>query len=113
MNNNSASIDLSIIQGLIGDDAETIRIFFKKFVDTATPDLIDIKKHIDDHEFDSIKSRVHKLKSSAKAIGAIEFAEICQKIEDTSAQKEIISIADLFNDLTQEFKNCSQYIKNY
>ena len=110
MDKKPSPIDMSIIKGLIGDNEAMIRVFFQKFVDTVPSDMDAIKQSISEQDFVACKARAHKLKSSAKAIGAINLADICQTIEDTSLQKDQDNSNKLLIELITEFDTCKQYI---
>ena len=110
MNDQLKHIDISVIKGLIGDDEAIINVFLQKFINTVPADMDEIKKALLTHDYAACKAQVHKLKSSAKAIGAILMADICQNIEDISLQENQDVINNLFNELIVEFDNCKKYI---
>lgn len=103
-------IDTSIIKGLIGDDEALINIFFQKFINTVPAEMSEIEQSISDQDFVTCKARAHKLKSSAKAIGAIMLADICQNIENTSLQEDQGNSNKLLAELLAEFEHCKQFI---
>lgn len=112
MNDEKQPIDISVIKGLIGDDEATIQSFFQKFVNSVPGEMDEINQAITNNDYVLTKARAHKLKSSAKAIGATDLGEICQSIEDTALQKNQSDLNQLYIDLVNEFKRCKQYIIN-
>lgn len=105
-------IDISVIKGLVGDDDEIINMFFNKFVDSAPGEIKEIKNAIDNNDFLEAKAKAHKLKSSAKAIGANSLGDICQKIEDESSLNEQKYLYDLYESLNEQFIDCKKYIQS-
>jgi len=113
MNSNTSPIDLSVIKGLIGDDEEVIKMFFIKFVDSVPGDMQEIKSALDADGYGLVKSLAHRLKSSAKAIGAEDFATLCQGLEDKSDLNKKEDLQSLYESLMGEFTRCRDYISEY
>lgn len=105
-------IDISVIKGLVGDDDEVIKMFFNKFIDSAPDEIKEIKNAIDNNDFLEAKAKAHKLKSSAKAIGANNLGDLCQKIEVESSSNEQKTLYDIYESLHDEFIDCKKYIQS-
>lgn len=76
--NETAQIDFDHLRQYVGDDASlTAEVFglFKNQVDMWTPQM---RPDLDD---DSWEMMTHSLKGTARAIGAIELAQICEEAE--------------------------------
>ena len=112
MSADASPIDISVIKGLIGDDEDVINIFFNKFIDAVPDDINEIIRAIDNSDFTEVKAKSHKLKSSAKAVGANYLGEICQKIEDESDSNSQATLYELSAMLNSEFTKCKQYIQS-
>lgn len=111
MSDTNSPIDVSVIKGLVGDDEDVIKMFFNKFVDSVPDNIQEIKLAISNNDFVEAKAKAHKMKSSAKAIGANDLADVCQKIEDVSLQEDQSVMEDLFESILNEFSRCKEYIK--
>lgn len=112
MSINDNSIDISVIKGLVGDDEDVIKMFFNKFVDTVPENIEEIKLAIDDNDFIEVKAKAHKMKSSAKAVGANHLADICQKIETESEHNNQAILYNIYESLVNEFASCKKYIQS-
>ena len=112
MINDTNPIDISVIKGLVGDDEEVIKMFLNKFVETVPTDMDDIKAAISNNNFVEAKAKAHKMKSSARAIGANNLSELCQKIEDDSVLNEQALLNEHYEQMVKEFTDCKKTIQS-
>ena len=112
MINNTSPIDISVIKGLVGDDEDVIKMFLNKFVDSVPAHLEEIKSAISNNNFVEAKAMAHKMKSSAKAVGANNLSELCQKIEDDSMLNEQAVLSDHYELMLKEFSDCKKTIQS-
>lgn len=78
--NGNQVVDLSILQDMLGDGPEVWQ-FLEKFAATSTTQAADIGMAIRVGSAREVAEAAHKLKSGARSVGAVEVAEVCQRIE--------------------------------
>lgn len=74
-------VDPSALVELFGDDEETIKEILKEFLEPVAANVDEIRAAIADRSAKGVSAAAHKLKSSSRAIGANELADICQALE--------------------------------
>jgi two-component system sensor histidine kinase/response regulator len=75
------SIDLNTLAVLVNHSSEKIEKFAWKFLESITQGLIDFSTALSENNIQTINALGHKLKSSARTVGAIQFSNICAKLE--------------------------------
>ena len=78
---NKAILNRQTMQDLVGDDAELIKQFETDFLKQAKTSLGKIVQLFNDNQLPEIKEEAHFLKTSARAIGAEQAAELLQELE--------------------------------
>jgi PAS domain S-box-containing protein len=104
-------IDLNILVQTVGGHTDKVNKFAAKFVDTARGGLGELKTAIGDNNLEQIAALGHRLKSSARTVGAIKFGELCQSLEGLKqggTQKQARSIT---NQMEELFARIEQDIK--
>ncbi len=79
-------LDTSALQRNFGDDEELIRDILQNFIEPSRAVLEDIKTGFAEGSADKVRMAAHKLKSSARTIGANALADLCAEVE-LSAEK--------------------------
>ena len=74
-------INPNVMKDLIGDDQQMIRKFEIEFLQQAKISIDKIVCSYKEEHFDNIKEESHYLKTSAKAIGAEQTAELLEQLE--------------------------------
>jgi HPt (histidine-containing phosphotransfer) domain-containing protein len=77
----ATTIDLAVLGKMVSDDPIKIRKFAAMFVSTARDTLVEMDAAHTQGDLAVIGSLGHKLKSSARTVGAIGFANLCQALE--------------------------------
>lgn len=75
-------IDLTVLAQMVGDDPEKIRKFSRRFIETARLGLTELAEALGERKIESVVSLGHRLKSSARAVGALRFGALCQSLEE-------------------------------
>ena len=75
-------LDVSILTNEIGDDPAQIAKYLGFFHIVAKEISTEIMVAIRTHQNDAVIASAHKLKSSARSVGAIDLGELCAAIED-------------------------------
>ena len=79
--NDARSIDLNVLAKLVGNSPEKVGKFALKFLDSAKRSMQEIDQARQDQSLTLLSSLGHKLKSSARTVGAMQFGELCHQLE--------------------------------
>ena len=74
-------IDPRALMDVFGDDAETFREILQEFVEPASDNIREIEDAFAARSADGVAKAAHKLKSSSRAVGANELADLCLALE--------------------------------
>ena len=78
-------IDLLVLADRLAGDGDSVRRFALKFLASAQEILTEMDELLRQGDRDALGSAGHRLKSSAKTVGAIRFADLCQQLEEWRA----------------------------
>jgi HPt (histidine-containing phosphotransfer) domain-containing protein len=81
-----AVIDLSILAGVIGDDPAKLHRFAHKFVDTTRAALAELHACLAGADIARMRELGHRVKSSARIVGALGMGELCEQLEKLPVQ---------------------------
>lgn len=106
-----APVNLQTLATLIGADIEQCKPLLLKFRDASIPIINALIDAAEAARFDEIGALVHKLKSSAKSVGAERLAELCINME----QANKIGIGETLHlllalELKDEFDTVKRYL---
>ncbi len=77
-----------------------------------TPDLIELMTQAaNDKDGDSLSETAHTIKSSSRNLGAIKLAQLCEKCECNSKEKNQSKIDELINEIKNEYKRVEAELK--
>ena len=74
-------VDLTALSDVFGDDEETLKEILNDFIDAATSNVQEIEDAFTARTAAEIGASSHKLKSSSRAVGANELADLCEALE--------------------------------
>ena len=77
----STPVDVSVLAALVGDDPATIRDFLLDFRASAATMADDLAVAYASAEMKKVGALAHKLKSSARSVGALALGELCADLE--------------------------------
>jgi len=77
-------IDLAILGRLVRDDPDKVRKFSAKFLEAARETLAEMEAAHIGGNLAALGGLGHKLKSSARTVGATGFADLCQALESAA-----------------------------
>ncbi len=89
--NNSASLNIKILEALVGDDPDTIKYFLQEFRSSLTSLADSIRVEFYAGHLNKVGFHAHTLKSSARAMGALKLGDLCDEIEALSKTKHAIT----------------------
>jgi signal transduction histidine kinase/HPt (histidine-containing phosphotransfer) domain-containing protein/ActR/RegA family two-component response regulator len=88
-----AVIDLSVLADLIGDDPGKLQKFAVKFLQSAEEGLRDMEAALARGDVQSVRELGHRLKASARTVGAFGLADLCQELEQLEPGESASEIA--------------------
>ncbi len=106
-----ALIDEQAIKDIFGDDPETFKEILISFVGPSQNIIADILKAHSERAAGDVKDAAHKLKSSARSIGATALADICVALEKAGKAADWTEIDALAPKARDEFARVEVYIK--
>jgi two-component system sensor histidine kinase/response regulator len=74
-------VDVSILKNIVGDDAATLREVLQDFSVSAAKIVVELRAACASRQPAMAGAAAHKLKSSARAVGALALGELCERIE--------------------------------
>jgi len=106
----SKPLDVSVLEALVGDNPELIRAFLHDFHSSATQIAAVLKSAYEMDQTEQVGAQAHKLKSSARSVGALELGELCAQIERASQAGEIEAMNALVPRFEVEMAAVSEYL---
>lgn len=97
---NKAILDTDYLARIIGNaDKKQIRELIDLFTTTARNDLPACRQHLAERNGRALSMVMHKLKSSARMVGALSFAHFAESLEDAAKAGRIEAAATLLTEL--------------
>lgn len=107
-NPEAASIDVNVLRELVGDDQAVIYEMLSEFLTSAAKIEREIQLACEASDCEQATRAAHKLKSSARSVGALRLGDICQQIEQAGKNGK----TKLLKDLYTKFKLEMVYVNN-
>ena len=110
-----AAVDILVLQGLVGDDPDTVREFIADYLPSAQKLGAELGAAAIAGDGAQVKAIAHKLKSSSRTVGAATLAELCASLEqagqtgDQSAIRQ--GMADFETALDAVVAECRAWLK--
>lgn len=106
------AIDISAMSQFVGDNPVIQRQFLDAFLAPATLTINEIHDAFNAHSADKVGERAHKLKSSARTVGANALADLCEHLEIAGHAANWESIETLHRELNDCFLLVKTFIEN-
>ncbi|MBI3903858.1 MAG: PAS domain S-box protein [Nitrosomonadales bacterium] len=84
-----AIIDLSVLAEMVGDNPEKIRKFSLRFFETAMSSLDEMDAALASGDLAALGAIGHRVKSAARSVGAMGFADLCMTLEQAGKNGEM------------------------
>lgn len=104
-------INLKEFSCQFGNDMQKTRKFAYLFVDVARRGLVEIDHALASHNLALAGAVGHRIKSSAKTIGAIHFAGLCQSMEQFKVGDRVEEATKLLSEMKRQLKEIEIQIK--
>lgn len=105
-------VEPDVLRNIVGDDPAIIASFLKKFIPQAQAILSDLEEAYSAKDPEAVRFHSHKLKSSARAIGALSLGELCANLEKAGRINAWTEIEDLYPELEPAIASVVVYIEN-
>ena len=105
-------IDEKPLKNMFGDDPVIFREILNDFIVPTQKIIGEIKTGWENHCIEDVEMAAHKLKSSAKSVGAFELGDICATLEKAALGKDWDTIDQFVVKLDPVMEEVLQYIKN-
>jgi HPt (histidine-containing phosphotransfer) domain-containing protein len=92
-------LDVSVLVALIGDDPQICSNFLQAFRRNATETAAEMKIAYAAGQAAQVGALAHRLKSSARSVGALELGELCDEIEQSGKADQVGTLTALFTSL--------------
>jgi two-component system sensor histidine kinase/response regulator len=105
------AIGFEVLAQMVGDSPESIHKFAHMFLETAKAGVEEMQEAYLHEDTLTISALGHKLKSSARSVGAHGFAEICNALEDAGKQENLADIYMLLQTIAPLLDRIEQQIR--
>jgi len=105
-----STVDINILKSLIGNDKAVIKEFLQDFLHDSQKIAEQLQSAVADNRADEAKFAAHKLKSSARSVGALALGEWCMRMEEAAKQGDIEKLGKLLPGFKQELTEVEGYI---
>ncbi|MBE3023961.1 PAS domain-containing sensor histidine kinase [Janthinobacterium sp. BJB1] len=112
-------IDLSILAKLLGYNPQKVRKFAFKFLQTTQDGFADIDAALARGDVGQVRELGHRIKSSARTVGALGLAELCHSLETLPpgapadeaerAQRIVARLWPLLDQITEQIMNNTSF----
>ncbi|MBK6584103.1 MAG: PAS domain S-box protein [Gammaproteobacteria bacterium] len=106
-------VDISVLQALVGDDPQIVREFLEDFRRSAAPIAAEMHNARQSGELAGVGAAAHKLKSSARTIGALALGDCCERIETAANNGQHAGIDELLPPFDATFAAVNQFLDAY
>ena len=108
-----APVDVNVLKALVGDDGATIREFLHDFRLSAAKIAAELRAACAAGETATAGAHAHKLKSSARSVGALALGELCAAMEKAGKGGDTGALAALLPQFEQELAGVEGFLDEY
>lgn len=108
----SLPVDIAVMSQMFHNNSVLVRKFGLKFIEVANDTLMEMKAAQAEKDLLALGRLGHKLKSSARTIGAASFADLCEALEKagvnnnwSDAESLLTKIPPLLDRITQQLEH--------
>src|SRR3990172_5163830 len=100
------------LEALVGNDPTMIREFLQDFRSSATQIAAEMKTAYAAGQAARVGVLAHKLKSSARSVGALALGELCEEMEQAGKAGQIEALATLLPRFDAEMAAVEYYLNS-
>ena len=109
----SLPVDVNVLKALVGDDEEIIRDFLHDFHLSAAKIAAELRTACAAGQAADAGALAHKLKSSARSVGALALGELCFEMEQAGKAGDMAALAMLLPRFEQELASVEHFLEGY
>jgi len=110
----SPPVDLAVLPELTGcDDADLLAELFDEFLVTADEAARLIDATVKAADLSGLKNAAHRVKSSARYVGAHHLGQISEALEHAAGERRIPEIVPLVQGWHQEWERVERFLDDY
>jgi CheY-like chemotaxis protein/HPt (histidine-containing phosphotransfer) domain-containing protein len=106
------AVDPSVLKGMFGDDMATFQEILREFVAPSRQIAEEIRSAANAQSAAGLKQAAHKLKSSARSIGANQLADLCFALEGAAEQEQLDSVSVTLQQFDDSIAAVFRYIES-
>ncbi|MGR9012272.1 MAG: response regulator [Gammaproteobacteria bacterium] len=103
-------VDVNVLKAMVGDDSEVISEFLHDFRNCAAQIAAELNIAYEAGQVAQVGALAHKLKSSARSVGALRLGERCAEIEQASKDERIAVLPVLLSRFEMEMSVVDEYL---
>ena len=108
----SLPVDMVVMRRMFHDNPALVRKFGLKFIEVATDTLVEMKAAQAGKDLLALGRLGHKLKSSARTIGASGFADLCEALEKAGTENNWSGAESLMAEIPVLLERITQQLEN-
>jgi len=108
----SLPVDIAVMYRMFHNNSELVRKFGLKFIEVAADTLVEMKAAQAGKDLLALGRLGHKLKSSARTIGASGFADLCEALEKAGVDNNWSSAESLMTEIPLLLERITQQLEN-
>ena len=106
-------VDVNVLKALVGDDPAVIREFLHDFRLSAAKIAAELKAACNNGQAGQAGAQAHKLKSSARSMGALALGELCAAMEQTGKSGQAEALTALLPRFEAEIATVDEYLGSF
>ncbi|MDO8350912.1 MAG: response regulator, partial [Gallionella sp.] len=107
------AVDVNVLKKLVGDDEEIIRDFLHDFSLSAAKIAAELRTACAAGQAADAGALAHKLKSSARSVGALTLGELCFEMEQAGKAGDMATLGMLLPRFAQELASVEGFLEGY
>ncbi len=108
----SLPVDIAVMLRIFHNNPILVRKFGSKFIEVATDTLAEMRAAQAGRDLSALGRLGHKLKSSARTIGASGFADLCEALERAGANNSWFDAESLMTEIPLLLERITRQLEN-
>jgi len=104
-------VDVTALKALVGDDPELVREFLQDFRASAARIALDLRAACEARQSRAAADAAHKLKSSARAVGAVALSDLCAAMGEKGRADDRDALTVLLPRFDAEMTRVDDYLE--
>ncbi|MCG2576858.1 MASE4 domain-containing protein [Dechloromonas sp. XY25] len=104
-------VDIDVLKTLVGSDPKLIRELLQLFQTTAAQTAVELKRACASGMAAKVSAEAHKLKSSARSVGAFALGELCAQLEASANSGRNEQLSVLLPRFEEEMAHVETYLQ--